>query len=54
MTVILNTGGPVEVVNIAMLFRVHFTLMKGKVFVVGLLFGVFEACGCTACKLVTL
>jgi hypothetical protein len=28
--------------------------MKGKVFVVGLLFGVFEACGCTACKLVTL
>jgi hypothetical protein len=36
MMVILCTGSLVEVVNIAILFKIHFTRMKGRVFVVGL------------------
>ena len=43
----------VEVVNVAILFKIHLTGMKGKVFVVGHLFGEDEVCGCLACKPVT-
>ena len=35
MMVILCTGSLVEVVNNAILFKIHFTRMKGRVFVVG-------------------
>jgi hypothetical protein len=45
MIVILFIGCLVEVENFAILFKIHFAGMKGKVFVVRLLFGGDVACG---------